>query len=159
MNTKIFILFIVFSTIISCNNDDDSNNNDDNNCLELNIDIDITSLENEYGCVDTKYQMEINLSEDYTIIRNQSDFDNLVTGSCQPTINFSNYDLIIGKKGLTNGNSTIDYVLTQHCETGNQTLKVTFNQNDTTVAPNLTYHALIPKLGEEQELNVEIIVN
>lgn len=134
----------------SCNNDDD-------NCTDITLNT--TSLESEYDCINTKYQMEINLSEDYMIINNQSDFDELVTGSCQPPIDFSTYDLVIGKKGLSNGNVSISYELIQKCTDGNQILTVTFNQNETTEAPNLTYHALIPKLEIGQELNVEIIIN
>lgn len=134
--------------IQSCNNDD----------CENSI-LTVTDLETEYGCENTKYQMDIDLSDDFTIIRSQSDFDNLVTGSCQPTINFSIYDLVIGKKGLSNGNTSINYQLTEDCNTGNLKLHVTFNQNETTEAPNLTYHALLPKMGDEQKLNVEIEIN
>ena len=93
------------------------------------------------------------------IIRNQSDFSEFVTGSCQPDIDYSTYDLVIGKKGLTTGNNSISYELVKNCETGNEKLTVTFNQNVTAEAPNLTYHALIPKLENQQILNVEIVVN
>tara|TARA_Y100000385_G_C12893614_1_gene551086 strand:- start:4 stop:456 length:453 start_codon:yes stop_codon:yes gene_type:complete len=150
MKYRILIISILFLGIISCNNDDDD-------CTDMIVNT--TSLEIEYGCINTKYQMDINLSENHMIIRNQLDFAEFVSGSCQPTIDFSVYDLVIGKKGLANGNSSIDYELIEDCETGDQNLIVAFNQNDTTEAPNLTYHALIPKLGNEQELNLEIIIN
>jgi len=150
MKYRIIIISILFLGIISCNSDDDD-------CDDTILNI--TSLEIEYGCINTKYQMDIDLSENHMIIRNQLDFAEFVSGSCQPTIDFSVYDLVIGKKGLANGNSSIDYELIEDCKTGNQNLIVTFNQNETTEAPNLTYHALIPKLGDEQELNVDIIIN
>ena len=149
MKYRILIISILFLGIISCKNDDDD-------CADTIINT--TSLEIEYGCINTKYQMDIDLSENHMIIRNQLDFAEFVSGSCQPTIDFSVYDLVIGKKGLANGNSSIDYKLVENCETGNQNLIVTFNQNETTEAPNLTYHALIPKLGDEQGLNVEIMI-
>lgn len=149
MKNNIFSIFILtFIVIQSCNNDD----------CENSI-LTVTDLETEYGCENTKYQMDIDLSEDFTIIRSQSNFDNLVMGSCQPTINFSIYDLVIGKKGLSGGNTSIRYQLTEDCNTGNLKLHVTFNQNETTEAPNLTYHALLPKMGDEQKLNVEIEIN
>lgn len=149
--TRVLLLSFIFIGILSCSNDDD------NNCSDLIIET--TSLENEYGCSNTKYQMEIELSDNHMIIKNQLEFSEFVTGSCQSEIDFSTYDLVIGKKGLSSGNSSISYELIENCENGNQTLTVTFNQNETTEAPNLTYHALIPKLENEQELNVQIIVN
>ena len=144
----LIVLTIVF--LASCSSSDDD-------CTDTIIDT--TSLENEYGCTNTKYQMEIELSDNHMIIKNQLDFATFVSGTCLPTIDFSIYDLVIGKKELSNGNSSIFYELIENCITGNENLSVTFNQNETTEAPNLTYHALIPKLGDEQELNIEIIIN
>ncbi len=115
------------------------------------------SLEEEYGCVNTKYQIQIDLVDDFAIIHSQAAYNDLVTGICQPEIDFNTYDLVIGKKGLTSGNDTITYQLIENCNTNNLELKVSFHQNITTEAPNLTYHALIAKLGDEQNLNVEII--
>ncbi|QNJ97565.1 hypothetical protein [Constantimarinum furrinae] len=145
-----FLLILMLVVILSCNGDDDS-------CTPGIVEI--TSLEAEYGCVNTKNEMEINLSDDFVIITSQSDFDSQVTGSCQPDINFSIYDLVIGKKALTSGNTSITYELLRNCDTQIQTLTVTFVQNATTEAPNLTYHALIPKLENGQVLEVDIIVN
>jgi hypothetical protein len=147
MKHQILLFSILFLGIFfSCNND----------CTDTVINT--TSLENEYGCTNTKYQMDIDLSDNYMIVRNQLDFTEFVTGSCQPSIDFLKYDLVIGKKGLTSGNESIEYELIENCETGNLNLLVTFFQNIATVAPNLTYHVLIPKMRSEQELNTEIII-
>lgn len=116
--------------------------------------INTTSLEREYGCTNTKNSLEVELTDDFTVIRNQADFTNQVTGNCIPDIDFTNYDLIIGKKGLTSGNSSIDYQFTDDCRTGEYVLKVIFSQNIATVAPNITYHRLIPKLPEAKEIKV-----
>ena len=149
MKYRILFISILFIGLLSCNNDDDD-------CIDITINI--TSLESEYGCTNTKYQMDIDLSDNYMIIRNQQDFTEFISGDCQPTIDFSTYDLVIGKKGLTSGNDSIGYELIENCKTGYLNLKVTFFQNIATVAPNLTYHALIPKMESEQELNTEIII-
>jgi hypothetical protein len=149
MKYQILLISILLFRIISCNNDDD--------CTDTFLNT--TSLEIEYGFKKTKYQMDIELSENFIIIRNQFDFSDFVSETCQPAIDFSIYDLIIGKKELANGNSFIDYGLVENCETRNQNIIVTANQNETTEAANLTYHALVPKLGDEQELSVEIIIN
>lgn len=145
------ILFLVMSLLLfSCKKDDD--------CTDTVVNT--TSLEDEYGCYNTKYTMEVDLSETYIIVRNQQDFENiLLSDNCKPIIDFAIFDLVIGKKGLSNGNSSIDYKLIEFCETGNETLTVTFNSNMQTNAPRITYHALIPKLKDGQELTVEIVVN
>jgi len=129
-----------------------------NNNYCSNSTIAITSLETEYACNNTKYEMDIDLSEDTMIISNQQDFSEFVTGTCQPTIDFTRYDLIIGKKTLSSGNESIEYTLIENCETGNLNLKVTFIQNIASVAPTLTYHALTPKMGNQQLLTTEISI-
>ncbi|MDX1830531.1 MAG: hypothetical protein R3342_13405 [Lutibacter sp.] len=150
MKTKqhFLVIFIITLTFNSCNKE--------NNCQ--NEILPTFSLENKYNCSNTASQMDIQLSNDYVIIRNQSKFDNLVTGSCIPVIDFNSYDLIIGKQGLNNGLVSIDYVLTRDCVTKKLELLVTFNTDLTNVAPNVTYHALIPKLGIEETVNVETLI-
>lgn len=143
------IAFLLVFLVNSCSNDDQ--------CTPGTIAI--TSLESEYGCVNTPYQMDIDLTDDFIIIRSQTVFDNLVTGECTPQIDFDAYDLIIGKKGLTNGFQTIDYDgLTVNCDNGQLYLTVTFILNATAEAPNATYHALVPKLAADQLVNVTIVV-
>ena len=145
---KIIILTtLVLIGFYSCKKTDDNNK------------ISITNLESKYGCVDTKRQMQIDLLNDFKIIRTQIDFDSLVSGNCNPNINFITYDLLIGKKGLANGNDTIYYELIENYETENLNLKVNFINNMSMIAPNLTYHSLIPKLKSGQSIDVEIIIN
>ena len=149
MKLKTLLLSILFFGLFACNNDD--------GCSDSVVNI--TSLEAEYGCMKTEYQMDIALSDTYVVIKSQVVFEDLVSGSCVPTIDFTLYDLVIGKKGLSSGNESIAYELIKDCETANETLTVTFIQNATAIAPNLTYHALIPKLYTNQELAVSIVVN
>lgn len=123
------------------------------NCTDITLDV--SQLEIEYGCKN----VNIDLSENYMIIRNPLDFSEFVNADCQSQVDFSTYDLVIGKKGLTNGLVSIVYELTENCETEDQSLKITFNLNETDEAPNVIYNALIPKLEENQELNVELVMN
>jgi hypothetical protein len=117
-----------------------------------------TSLEAEYGCVNTKYQMQIALQNNFKVIQSQAEFTAQVTGTCMPIIDFSNYALIIGKKGLTNGNRNISYALVRDCPNNKMTLNVTL-QNDLTLnAPNITYHALVPKLNTNEQVAVNVTV-
>lgn len=140
-----FLCALVFA--FSCNSDDDCGSP---------VWSTPTNLEVEYGCVNTKYQMEINLTDNYTIIRSQQEFDSLITGTCTPTIDFSTYDLIIGKKALTSGNTNIEYNYMKHPCSNAKYLDVIFIQNATTEAPNLTYHALVPKLDTNETINVTL---
>ena len=145
----ILIALIFISSFLSCKTDDDSGSP---------VWFTPNNLENEYGCVNTKYQMDIDLSDDFTIIRSQESFDNLITGDCMPQIDFSTYDLLIGKKALTSGNTSIDYSLMKHPCNGQFYLQIDFLQNATAEAPNLTYHALIPKLNTDVVVNVELSI-
>ncbi|OUR97715.1 hypothetical protein A9Q86_16005 [Flavobacteriales bacterium 33_180_T64] len=120
----------------------------------------ITNLEDEYSCVNTAYEMDIQLVDEFIIIRSQSDFNNLVTGSCMPQIDFTTFDLLIGKQGLSNGVDTIVYDgIIRNCDDNQLYLTVIFIQNATTEAPNLTYHVLVPKLGATETINVSIDLN
>ena len=132
------------------------NNNSNDDCGDTTVES--FSLEEVYGCVNTKYQLDINLVENFAIITNQSEFDQLISGSCNPSINFSIYDLVIGKKGLESGIASITYFLIQDCD-DNYKLEVLMNTNETTEAPNITYHRLIPKLAQDQTIDVELILN
>ena len=158
MNYRIFLFSMLSLALFSCNNDDDTNETD--LCPEETITIETTSLEAEYGCINTENIMEIDVSSgNFIIISNQQTFDDLVTEVCMPVIDFATYDLVIGRQGLTSGNDSIRYDLIEICETEAQTLTVTFIQNATSVAPTLTFHALIPKLATAQELAVAIVIN
>ncbi|MBX0290526.1 hypothetical protein K3G63_08760 [Hymenobacter sp. HSC-4F20] len=118
----------------------------------------VKSLESEYSCQNTTRQLNINLSETYTVIRSQEEFDKQVTGSCRPQIDFTTYDLVIGKKGLPNGVSGIAYTLRRECNSNKEVLNVAISLGMTTEAPNITYHALIPKLAAGQEIGVQVEV-
>ncbi|WP_034257657.1 hypothetical protein [Altibacter lentus] len=147
---KKLVLIAVLLVIFSCKNDDND---------PCNPAVDFTSLEMEYGCIDTEYQTDINLSNDFVVIKSQTQFNTLVTGNCQPTIDFSKYNLIIGKQSLPSGNDSIDYTIVKDCDSNDIEMNVTFNQNSTTEAPNLTFHALIPTLQNNQNVLVSIHIN
>ncbi|TGD82626.1 hypothetical protein [Hymenobacter wooponensis] len=122
----------------------------------MNTTLPTTSLEKEYGCTDSRRQLSISLDQTYTIIRNQADFDKLVTGSCHPQIDFTKFDLVIGNKGSASGGSSIAYTYARECETGQLKLQVKFTRGMTNDAPILTYHALVPKLAPQETVQVDV---
>lgn len=146
---KKILLFFVFGLLFSCASSDNST------CEPMALPF--TNLETEYGCVNTKYFLYNSVETDsYIIIRNQNDFDTMTDDlTCRPQIDFETYDLVIGKKQLTSGNDSIQYEYIDNCIA--KKLKVTFLQNETLIAPNIIYHALIPKLSAQESIEVELI--
>lgn len=146
---KKILLFFVFGLLYSCISSDYST------CEPTTLPF--TNLETEYGCVNTRYFLYNSVQVDnYIIIRNQNDFDSMTDDlTCRPQIDFEMYDLIIGKKQLTSGNDSIQYEYIDNCIT--KKLKVIFLQNETLIAANITYHALIPKLSVQESVEVELI--
>lgn len=147
--TKNYIFVFFFLTLLSCSN------NDDPGCFVS--DIDYTNLEAAYSCENTKNLLEIDLQDTFSLINSQEEFDTQITGPCMPQIDFDIYTLIIGKKGLSSGNTSINYDYINDCATNTNTLTVNFIQNATTEAPNLTYHILSPKIAADT--TVEVIIN
>lgn len=141
MKNVIIILTLLF-VIISCSQNDD--------CEEIQLII------HHFDCENTKYTLNIDIVDDYTIIRSQQTYDNKVSGECHPVINFSKYDLVIGKQSSGNENDTIKYDLRRVCPDYELTLTVEIIQSDATRPDNVVYHALIPKLGDEETLNITI---
>lgn len=149
MNFKLFLFSIFIVSVFSCKKVEER-------CSDSPINF--SSIEEIYDCGDTRYDLDIHLNSGHLIISNQSDFDTLVSGICSPIIDFSTYDLVIGKKQLQNGNRAISYEYGKSCENNNLRLTATFYQLETSEAPNLTYHALVPKLENGQGLDVLLII-
>jgi hypothetical protein len=147
MNNRIIFLVILL-VIASCSKKD--------NCKEVLMST--KQFDTGYGCVNTKYTLKINLINSVTIIRDQTAYDNTVSGVCHPTIDFSAYDLVIGKQSTDNMNDTILYDLRTICPDDELTLTVNIVQKDITGPDTVVYHALIPKLIDNGTLNVSIII-
>ncbi|QNL51646.1 hypothetical protein H8S90_08770 [Olivibacter sp. SDN3] len=126
-------------------------------CLSTDLGWILPSIEDTYGCTDTRRSLDIALNNDYTVISNKAEYDEKVTGECHPDIVFDKYDLLIGKKGFGTGNSSIHYELRGDCK-GNKILHVSFYQGWTTEAPSVTYHVLLPKAEDNQEIIVETTI-
>jgi len=153
MKTNFIYLIMILGLLIISSCESSNSNND---CTPQALPV--KSLETEYGCVNTKYQLNnIVLGDNYIIIRNQNEFNNWTDDlGCRPEIDFDTYDLILGKKQLTSGNQSIQYQYMDNCT--EKKLTVTFIQDATMVAPVLIYHALIPKLANNEQVVVQTIV-
>ena len=111
----------------------------------------------DLGCVNTPFQMTVTTDQEFELIRSQEDFDARIGGTCRPDIDWQGYDLIAGMKGLTNGIASIEKSLVKDCLNNRLVLRITFNLNATTIAPMVSFHALIPKIGNNEIIFVELI--
>ena len=118
----------------------------------------VKHFESDYGCADTRHSLIINLTNSGTIISSKDAYDSQVSGDCHPQIDFTLYDLVIGKQSSGNNNDTITYDLRKTCPDSKLTLTVNIIQGLLTVPDNVVYHALIPKLGDGESLNIQVIV-
>ena len=137
---------ILLSTLISCKKND---------CNEKILTT--KHLESDYGCVNTKYSLVVDLQNNGKIIRSKEAYDTEVSGPCHPDIDFSKYDLVIGKQSSGNENDTILYDYRTACPDNEPTMTVDIIQSAAARPDNVVYHAIIPKLGDEETL--QIIVN
>ncbi|SFF77247.1 hypothetical protein SAMN04488033_10893 [Salegentibacter agarivorans] len=146
MKHYFWMLCMALCFLLSCNSDDSCENSR----------IAITSMEEEYACNDTRYSLDISTTEEFQLITNIAEYEDKITGTCDPTlIDFTNFDLIIGKVQLTSGNDAIDYSFIESCTEG-RNLYVTFIQNDAMIAPVITYHVLVPKAEANKNIEVRI---
>jgi hypothetical protein len=125
-------------------------------CNEKEKCEDILLTVDHFECENSKHALIVDLSNDFTIIRSKEQYDIMVSGSCHPDINFSNFDLVIGKQSSGNWNDTIIYDLRKTCPENELTLTIEIIQMDITIPDNVVYHAMIPKLGDEDTLIVNI---
>ena len=115
-------------------------------------------FESEYGCADTKHTLIVDLTDAGMIIRSKEEFDSKVSGICHPDIDFALYDLVIGKQSTANEVDTILYEYGTLCPDDELTLSVDIVQSLITTPDNVVYHALLPKLGDGEDLTVNLNV-
>jgi len=139
---NVYLLFVFLIIISSCNDKDD--------CKDMELIVE------QIECIESKYTLQIDINNDYTIIRSKDAYDNKVSGVCHPSIDFSKYDLVIGKKSSGNENDTIKYNLIRTCPDKIMILTIEIIQSGATRPDNVVYNALIPKLGDEETLEVKV---
>jgi hypothetical protein len=115
-------------------------------------------FETEFGCPDTKHTIEIDLTDQCTLIQTKADYDNQVSGTCHPEIDFDSYYLVIGKQSTPNEVDTIYYDYGISCPENELTLKVDIVQGAAAVPDNVVYHALIPKQKDGGTIVININV-
>ena len=146
MKYSLISTIILISILTSCKKND---------CTEKILPV--KHLESDYGCENTKHSLVVDLQNNGKIIRSKEAYDSEISGPCHPDIDFSKYDLVIGKQSSGNWNDTIFYDYRAICPNNEPTLTVDIIQSLLTIPDNVVYHAIIPKLGDEETLH--IIVN
>jgi len=118
----------------------------------------VKHFESEFGCVNTKHNLLVDVTNNVIVIRTKEDYDSKVSGTCHPDIDFSIYDLVIGKQATAYMNDTILYDYRIACPENKLTLTFDIVQSDVNVADSVVFHAMIPKLGDEEPLYINVIV-
>lgn len=110
----------------------------------------------DLGCTNTAFNMSVATLSEFELVRNQDDFDTHIDIKCTPVIDWTNYDLIAGMVGLSNGLARIDKKLNMNCSTNRLILTVDITTTNSLNAPMVSYNAIIPKLADDQDVFVEI---
>lgn len=119
--------------------------------------IEIVSLD-DLGCVNSSFNMTVATVKEFELIRNQEDYNIFVDAKCNPEINWLESDLIAGMIGLQKGFYSIESELVMTCNTNRLLLTFTIQLNQTLVAPLISFNAIIPKLKDEQDFFVEVLI-
>ena len=139
---KIILSGLILLILSSCSDNDE--------CLDVELSV------KHIDCPNSKYALQVDINNDFMLISSKESYDNLVSGDCHPSIDFSQYDLLIGKKSSGNENDTIKYNLHKICTDQKLVLTIDIIQSAATRPDNVVYNALIPKLGEGETLEVNI---
>lgn len=136
------LLAIISLSITSCSSDSDKN------CKEEFYRID--QLQQNFLYPTTQFQIIGVEAGKYTVIRNETEFQDRVSGASyyKNIINFRDYDLLVGQVRVQGVQSIIDIVpmLKENCNSGNvNKLEVEMIFNRGVNNPLVTYHALVPK--------------
>jgi hypothetical protein len=115
-------------------------------------------FETEFGCADTRHTINIDLTNDLVLIQSKDVYDATVTGPCHPEIDFTAYDLVIGKQSVSNLNDTIIYDLRNVCPDNALTLTIDIIQGSATQPDNVTYHTIIPKVADGKTIYINLNV-
>jgi hypothetical protein len=115
-------------------------------------------FESEFGCVNTKHDLLVDVTNNVIVIRTKEDYDSKISGTCHPDIDFALYDLVIGKQATGYQNDTILYDYRIACPEDQLTLTVNIVQSAVNVADEVVFHAMIPKLGDEEPLYISVII-
>ena len=145
MKSFIPLVILIISTLTFCKKDD---------CAEQ--DLTARHFETDFGCENTKDNLEIDLLDNVMFIRSDENYNLKVTGPCHPQIDFSQYDLVIGKQTLDHVNDTIIYKYVRTCPGTVLSLTIDIVQSSTITADTIVYHAIIPKLADTETLSVNI---
>jgi hypothetical protein len=139
-----FLLSILLFLFFGCSKEDCNAQIEDATCLE------------EMGCSNAVYQLSVESTKEFELVRTQEDYNLLVKGACMASIDWTQFDLVIGMKGLTNGVSTINKTTRLDCATKQRILYVEIVTNETLIAPIITWNALLPKLQDTETLFVDV---
>ncbi|MDM1396223.1 hypothetical protein HX049_03390 [Myroides odoratimimus] len=146
----LLVLAVISTAFTSCSSDEDKN------CKEEFYRID--QLQQNFLFPTTQFQVKGIQIGQYTVIKNETEFQNRVNGSSyyKDIINFKDFDLLVGQVKVQGVLSIIDIIpmLKENCSNNSvNKLEVEMIFNKGINNPIVTYHALVPK---SRTYNIEV---
>jgi len=118
--------------------------------------LEIITLQ-DLGCDIPPHQISINSSNEFELIRDQEQYENLLTTSCRPTIDWDKYDMIAGSIFLQYGLNALEQGAYFNCFENKLAITITAHLNESTVALPVGFAFLIPKLDDTETPYVSIV--
>lgn len=118
--------------------------------------LDVLTLEDLY-CDMSAYQLHINSSKEFELIRDQEQYDHLINSPCNPTIDWDTYDIIAGNILLDYGLESLTNRAYFDCQANTLAITVTVHINEVTTALPIAFAFLIPKLDGAESPYINIV--
>lgn len=145
MSSRYIYVILIILLAISCGDNTDCESGP----------LDIISM-SELGCTNSVNLMKVNTVQEFELIRDQDSYDALVAGPCNPGINWETNDMIAGNLRLNNGLLKLEERANFNCSANTLYITILVHLNETTIAQEVFFGFLIPKLDNDQAPFVEV---
>lgn len=111
----------------------------------------------DFGCPNnTPWHLNPSYKGEIYLLKSKQEFEKCVTIDCNPNIDFSNYNVLVGRKPFTTGASIYD----EKVETNGSELvyTITILRDETTVPLGVKYYVIIKKPSKAINIRVEHII-
>jgi len=108
----------------------------------------------DFGCENSTYTAIILSNTDFSLIRNQEDYESVIKTICSPNIDWLRYDMIAGQLRLNTGLSSITPYMSMDCASNTVRFDIDVVTNDALNAPEVAFTAIFPKLENDQDIFV-----
>lgn len=109
----------------------------------------------DFGCRNSANTALILTSTEFSLVRNQSDYETVVKTICNPVIDWTVYDLIAGNLESAYVVTDIRSFVTLDCTTNTLLVDIEVRTSDVLEPSEVAFTVFFPKLENDQELFVQ----